>query len=91
MDLNYEEVNFKTSDDVNLHGWYIPADSAQYTLIFCHGNAGNISHRLESIKQFHDLGFNVFIFDYRGYGKSEGSISEQGSYLGCRSSVELFS
>ena len=79
--LKYEEVNFKTSDNLNLHGWYVPADSARYTLIFCHGNAGNISHRLESIKQFHELGLNVLIFDYRGYGKSEGSISEQGTYL----------
>jgi len=79
--LNYAEVKFRTSDNLNLHGWYIPADSAQYTLIFCHGNAGNISHRLESIKQFHELYLNVFIFDYRGYGKSDGNISEQGTYL----------
>ena len=79
--LKYEEVNFNTSDNLRLHGWYIPADSAQYTLIFCHGNAGNISNRLESIKQFHDLGLNIFIFDYRSYGKSAGSISEQGTYL----------
>jgi uncharacterized protein len=79
--LNYEEVKFKTSDDVNVHGWYIPADTSPYTLIFCHGNAGNISHRLESIKQFHELGLNVLIFDYRGYGKSEGNISEKGTYL----------
>lgn len=77
----YENVNFNTSDTVSLHGWYIPADSARYTLLFCHGNAGNISHRLESIKQFHELGLNIFIFDYRGYGESEGSISEKGTYL----------
>jgi uncharacterized protein len=79
--LKYEEINFKTSDDLKLHGWFIAADSAKYTLLFCHGNAGNISHRLESIKQFHDIGLNVFIYDYRGYGKSEGSISEHGTYL----------
>jgi len=79
--FKYEDVNFKTSDNLNLHGWYIPADSAKYTLLFCHGNAGNISHRLESIKQFHDLGLSVFIFDYRGYGQSEGEISEEGSYI----------
>ena len=48
--------------------------------MFCHGNAGNISHRLESIKQFRDLGLSVFIFDYRGYGKSGGKITEEGSY-----------
>jgi len=49
-------------------------------LLFCHGNAGNISHRLESIRIFHQLGLNVFIFDYRGFGRSAGSISELGSY-----------
>ena len=87
--LKYEEVNFNTSDNLRLHGWYIPADSAKYTLLFCHGNAGNISHRLESIKQFHELGFNVFIFDYRGYGKSEGSMSEQGSYLDAQAAWEF--
>ena len=78
--LKYDEVNFKTTDDIDLYGWYIPADSAHYTLLFCHGNAGNISHRLESIKQFRDLGLSVFIFDYRGYGKSGGKITEEGSY-----------
>ncbi|MEK7797018.1 MAG: alpha/beta hydrolase, partial [Pseudomonadota bacterium] len=50
------------------------------TLLFCHGNAGNISHRLESIRQFHQLGLNVFIFDYRGYGESEGVPTEAGTY-----------
>ena len=78
--LEYEEVKFKTADDFILHGWYIPVDSAKYTLLFCHGNAGNISHWLESIKQFYNLGLNVFIFDYRGYGKSEGNVSEQGTF-----------
>jgi len=86
--LNYKEVKFRTSDNLNLHGWYIPANSAKYTLLFCHGNAGNISHRLESIKQFHELDMNVFIFDYRGYGKSEGSITEQGTYLDAQAAWE---
>jgi len=49
-------------------------------ILFCHGNAGNISHRLESIQIFHRLGLNVFIFDYRGYGRSEGKPSEIGTY-----------
>jgi fermentation-respiration switch protein FrsA (DUF1100 family) len=79
--LKYEEVKFKTSDEIKIHGWYIPEDSAPYTLLFCHGNAGNISHRLESIKQFHDFGLNVFIFDYRGYGQSGGGTTEQGTHL----------
>ena len=80
LGLEYSEVHVRTSDDIGLHGWYIPADESRGTLLFFHGNAGNISGRLESIEQFHSLGLNVFIFDYRGYGKSEGSPSEAGTY-----------
>ncbi|MBA7597299.1 hypothetical protein ES703_04301 [subsurface metagenome] len=50
-------------------------------VLFCHGNAGNISHRLESIQIFYDPGLSTFIFDYRGYGLSEGKTTEQGTYL----------
>jgi len=50
-------------------------------ILFCHGNAGNISHRLESIQVFHRLGLSTFIFDFRGYGQSEGRPTEQGTYL----------
>ena len=50
------------------------------TVLFFHGNAGNISHRLDSIVIFHRLGLNVFIIDYRGYGQSEGKITEKGTY-----------
>ncbi len=81
LGCKFEEIEFITVDNVKLHGWYIPSDSAKYTLLFFHGNAGNISHRLESIKQFHDLDLNVLIFDYRGFGKSDGKPSEQGTYL----------
>lgn len=78
--LPYKEVFFKTSDNKLLHSWFIPNDKAKFTLIFCHGNAGNISHRIEKILLFHKLGLNIFIFDYRGYGKSQGSPNELGLY-----------
>lgn len=78
--LVYESVRFMSADGVGLSGWFIPAPKARATLLFCHGNAGNISHRLESIRQFHQLGLNVFIFDYRGYGESAGSPTEVGTY-----------
>lgn len=78
--LRYEEVTFETSDGVQLSGWFIPSDSAGGVILFCHGNAGNISHRLESIQVFHRLGLSVFIFDYRGYGESKGKPTEQGTY-----------
>jgi len=78
--LPYEEIYFETSDNKRLNSWFIPNDKAKFTLIFCHGNAGNISHRIEKILLLHKLGLNVFIFDYRGYGKSQGSPCESGLY-----------
>jgi hypothetical protein len=78
--LPYEEVRLVTADGVALHGWYIPAVGARGTLLFFHGNAGNISHRLDSLRIFHQLGLNILIFDYRGYGQSEGTPSEAGTH-----------
>lgn len=78
--LQYEDVNFQTDDGVTLHGWFVPNDSTDLTVLYFHGNAGNISGRLQTIQLLHQLGLNVFIFDYRGYGKSEGSPSEEGTY-----------
>ena len=78
--LAFEEARFTTEDGVALHGWFIPADGAQRVLLYCHGNGGNISHRLDSIHLFHGLGLSVFIFDYRGYGLSAGRPTEEGTY-----------
>jgi fermentation-respiration switch protein FrsA (DUF1100 family) len=79
--LEYEEVSLQTKDNVTIAGWYIPAENETGIILFCHGNAGNISHRLESISIFHKLGLSVLIFDYRGYGNSQGNPSERGTYL----------
>jgi fermentation-respiration switch protein FrsA (DUF1100 family) len=80
--LGFESVEFAADDGVRLHGWFLPGPKdARATLLFCHGNAGNISHRLDSLKIFHELGLAVFIFDYRGFGESAGTASEQGTYL----------
>ena len=78
--LDYETLTLQTVDGEQLHGWYVPAQEARATLLFCHGNAGNISHRLESLRIFHALGLNVLMFDYRGYGQSTGKPSEAGTY-----------
>jgi fermentation-respiration switch protein FrsA (DUF1100 family) len=78
--LDFEDVVFKSADGVDLNGWYVPAKSSKLTLLFCHGNSGNIGHRLDSINIFHNLGLNCFIFDYRGYGSSQGKPSEEGTY-----------
>jgi hypothetical protein len=80
INLAYEDVRLTTSDGVAIAAWYVEAAPERGVLLFCHGNAGNISHRLDSIKIFNSLGLSVLIFDYRGYGQSQGSPSEQGTY-----------
>ena len=77
--MDYEDVSIETADGLTLHGWFIAGRTSQ-VLLFFHGNAGNISHRLDSIRQFRDLGLSVFIIDYRGYGQSEGRTTEKGIY-----------
>jgi hypothetical protein len=77
--MSYEDVYFRASDRVQLNGWFIPT-KGPLTLLLCHGNAGNISHRVDKIFRFHELGASVFVFDYRGYGKSRGRPSEEGLY-----------
>ena len=79
--LDYEDVSLTTRDNETLHGWYTPSTNPRGVVLFFHGNAGNISHRLDSIEIFHELGLDVLIIDYRGYGQSSGKTSEQGTYL----------
>jgi len=78
--LPYEDIQLKTADGISLHGWYIPVAQTRGTVLFLHGNAGNISHRLDSVQMFHRLGYSTLIFDYRGYGNNGGTPSEQGTY-----------
>ncbi len=79
--LPFEEAFFPTADGLTLHGWFVPREGARTTLILVHGNGGNISHRLEMMALFHTrLNAHLFIFDYRGYGKSGGAPSEEGTY-----------
>lgn len=80
LGLHYEDVHFQSEDGTDLHGWFVPTDSSDVTVLYIHGNAGNISGRLETIQLLHDIGVNVFIFDYRGYGKSGGQPTEKGVY-----------
>lgn len=78
--LDYEDVAITTDDGITLHGWWVPG-ARREALLFFHGNAGNISHRLESLRLFHSLGVGVLTIDYRGYGRSDGEPDEQGTYL----------
>ncbi len=78
--LAYEDLQIPSDDGVTLHGWFVPHEGARRVVLFLHGNAGNISHRRESVAIFHSLGLDVLIFDYRGYGNSSGTPDEQGLY-----------
>lgn len=77
--MDYQDVFIETADEVTVHGWFVAGRSSQ-VLLFFHGNAGNISHRLDSIRQFVELGLSVLIIDYRGYGQSGGKTTESGIY-----------
>ncbi|SDB55154.1 hypothetical protein SAMN05660653_02745 [Desulfonatronum thiosulfatophilum] len=80
----FDDLTLRTEDGVNIHAWYVPVENARGVVLFCHGNAGNIGHRLDSIRIFRDLGLSVLIFDYRGFGNSEGRPSESGTYRDVR-------
>ncbi|MBN1621918.1 MAG: alpha/beta hydrolase [Endomicrobiales bacterium] len=90
--LSFENIVFNASDGIRLSGWYIPCrkskSESKGVLLFCHGNAGNISHRLDSIQTFNHLGLDVLIFDYRGYGNSQGKPSEKGTYRDAQAAWE---
>lgn len=86
--LEYEDIIVKTSDHESIHGWFISKQDARGVILFFHGNAGNVSHRLDSIHIFNQLGFSVFIIDYRGYGESTGSPSERGTYLDAEAALK---
>jgi hypothetical protein len=88
--LRYEEINFRAADGVWLNGWYIPSrEKDSMAVLFFHGNAGNISYRLESARVFNRIGADVFLFDYRGYGKSRGKPSEEGLYWDGRAALDV--
>ncbi|MBI3042109.1 MAG: alpha/beta hydrolase [Betaproteobacteria bacterium] len=78
--LKFEPVEIRTADDEILQGWWVPAENARGAVLFFHGNAGNISHRLDYLLMFHRLRYTTLIVDYRGYGLSTGTPSEEGTY-----------
>jgi len=90
--LPFEDVIFRGTDGVKLHGWFVPFPGSNDTLLWFHGNAGNISHRLENLRLLHDhLRLNIFLFDYRGYGRSGGEISEEGIYRDAEGALNYLS
>lgn len=89
----FEDVHFNTSDGVKLNGWFFPAGTnsprAHMAFLICHGNGGNISHRFDLCKTLlTETGANVFVFDYRGFGRSDGRPSEKGTYLDAQAAFD---
>ncbi len=82
--IEYEDVYFNAGDGVRLNAWWVPAQGARGTVLFCHGNGGNISFLVDTIRIYRSIGLNVFAFDYRGYGRSEGAPTEGGTYEDAR-------
>jgi len=87
--LEYEDVQFVAEDGVELHGWWIPGEKGAGAILYCHGNAGNIGDRVPLLSDLHQLGQHLFIFDYRGYGKSRGMPTETGTYRDSRAAYEV--
>jgi fermentation-respiration switch protein FrsA (DUF1100 family) len=79
--LEYESLQIATGDGERLHAWWVPAAGARGTVLLFHGNAGNMSARLDYLLMFARLNYSTLIIDYRGYGQSTGSPSEAGTYL----------
>lgn len=87
--LEFQEIEFVAEDDVPLTGWWLPHENARGTILYCHGNAYNIGDRIPLLETLHRLECSVFIFDYRGYGKSGGHPTEKGLYRDARAAYEV--
>lgn len=87
-EVPHEEVFFQAKDNVKLHGWFLHGDPHGPVIIYCHGKNGNISHREAMLTLLHNLKLNVFIFDYRGYGKSAGFPTEEGTAMDARAAYQ---
>jgi fermentation-respiration switch protein FrsA (DUF1100 family) len=81
LGLAYEEISLVTADGLKISGWYLPAAEPHHALLYCHGNAGDIRDWVHAAPPFVEAGVSVLVFDYRGYGRSEGHPSEEGLYL----------
>jgi uncharacterized protein len=78
-DLKFEDANFNAADGTKLHGWYCPSEKPRAVVLFAHGNAGNLTHRANALRRWQsELQTTIMIFDYRGYGRSEGTPSVEG-------------
>lgn len=78
--MPYEDVSIRTEDGETLHAWWVPAPDARGAVLLFHGNAGTIAHRIDYARMFRALGHSTLLVEYRGYGRSTGTPSEEGTY-----------
>jgi fermentation-respiration switch protein FrsA (DUF1100 family) len=77
--VEFEDAQFRAADGTQLHGWYVPVENPSAVVLFCHGNGGNLTHRADLMQAMQEyVGATILVFDYRGYGKSEGEPDEPG-------------
>ena len=82
--LIFQNLYLPSSNNNKINAWYVPATQARGTVVFCHGNAGNMAHRISTLTTWHELGYNIIAFDYQGFGASQGSPSEENCYADVR-------
>lgn len=87
--LEFEDVEFKSVDGKKLHGWLVTPDSPSQVILYCHGNAGNVTHRAHRLRHFYDAGYAAMVFDYRGYGKSDGTPTTDGVVADAIAAIEF--
>lgn len=87
--LEAEDVWIESEDGVRIHGWYFPNENAEFVVVLSHGNAGNISYRVDIAGTLLEAGAAVLLYDYRGYGQSEGKPTEKGMYKDIEAVVEM--
>ena len=88
VNLPFEEVFIEVDSGQRIHTWYFPVEGAASTVLFFHGNAGNISHRVYTAQFLTSLGVNLLLVDYRGYGRSDGRASEAHVYADAKAAYD---
>ena len=87
--LGYRELSLRTEDGERLHGWWVEASAERLgSILLCHGNGGNVGDRVRHAQLLSRAGFDVLLFDYRGYGRSTGKPDEEGTVMDARAARE---
>lgn len=90
LGIRFEPARLRAEDGVGLDAWHLPIEGARFTILVCNGNAGNMAYRLDRARLIQaELGAGVLLFDYRGYGHSEGRPDEAGTYRDARAAYRF--